>query len=151
MKSGALVFLIAFMALAASWGGFVLAPQIQLSRCVQTNALGSSDLYPLGRPGLAKQGLEVYRANGCVYCHSQQVVQEGTICEIVLTEAGTNAAAAAAAVMKLNSALAKGDAKDLLAGLPKLILQVADVPASDPALKALGEAGAKAEARVVPQ
>ena len=35
--------------------GFVLAPQVQLSRSVQTNALGSSDLYPLGRPGLAKQ------------------------------------------------------------------------------------------------
>ena len=90
MKSGALVFLVAFMALAASWGGFVLAPQVQLSRSVQTNALGSTDLYPLGRPGQAKQGLEVYRANGCVYCHSQQVVQEGTLCEIVLTEAAAD-------------------------------------------------------------
>jgi len=151
MKSGALVFLVAFMALAASWGGFVLAPQVQLSRSVQTNALGSSDLYPLGRPGLAKQGLEVYRANGCVYCHSQQVVQEGTLCEIVLTEAGTNAAAAAAAVAKLNSALGTGDAKSLLAGLPKMILQVADMNAAGPALKTLEAAGAKAEARVAPQ
>jgi cbb3-type cytochrome oxidase cytochrome c subunit len=151
MKSGALVFLIAFMALAASWGGFVLAPQVQLSRSVQTNALASTDLYPLGRPGLAKQGLEVYRANGCVYCHSQQVVQEQTICEIMLTEAGTNAAAVAAAVAKLNSALAKGDAKDLLAGLPKMILQVADVNAGSPALKALRDTGAGAEMRIAPQ
>ena len=158
MKSGALVFLIAFMALAASWGGFVLAPQVQLSRSVQTNALGSSDLYPLGRPGLAKQGLEVYRANGCVYCHSQQVVQERTICEIMLIEAGTNVAAATAAVAKLNSALATplpggagGGSKDLLAGLPKMILQVADMNAAEPVLKTLGAAGAKAEARVAPQ
>ena len=61
MKSGALVFLVAFMALAASWGGFVLAPQVQLSRSVQTNALGSSDLYPLGRPGLAVGGGQLQR------------------------------------------------------------------------------------------
>jgi cbb3-type cytochrome oxidase cytochrome c subunit len=151
MKSGALVFLAAFMALAASWGGFVLAPQVQLSRSVQTNTPGSSDLYPLGRPGLAKQGLEVYRANGCVYCHSQQVGQERTICEIMLTDAGTNAAATAAAIAKLNSALANGDAKELLAGLPKLILQVTDMNAADPALKTLAAAGAKAETRVAPQ
>lgn len=151
MKSGALVFLIAFMALAASWGGFVLAPQVQLSRSVQTNALASTDPYPLGRPGLAKQGLEVYRANGCVYCHSQQVVQEGTLCEIVLTEAGTNAAVTAAAIASLNSALAKADSKELLAGLPKMILQVADMNAAAPALKSLAATGAKAEARVAPQ
>lgn len=158
MKSGALVFLAALMALAGSWGGFVLAPQIQLAGLVQTNATGSSDLYPLGRPGLAKQGLEVYRANGCVYCHSQQLGQERTICEIMLTDAGTNAAATAAAIAKLNSALATpllggvgGGSKELLAGLPKLILQVTDMNAAEPAMKTLESAGAKTEARVVPQ
>ena len=151
MKSGALVFLVAFVALAASWGGFVLAPQVQLSRCVQTNTLGSSDLYPLGRPGLAKQGLEVYRANGCVYCHSQQIVQEGTLCEIMLMEAGTNAAATAAAMAKLNPTLAKLDARELFSGLPKRVLEMANVKAADPVIKALGDTGAKAQARVVPQ
>ena len=158
MKTGALVFLTAFVALAASWSGFVLAPQLQLGSNTQTNALGSSDLYPLGRPGLARQGLEVYRANGCVYCHSQQVGQEGTICEIILTEAGTNAAATAAAIAELKSAQARplheelgGEPKDLLAGLPKTILRVADVNAAGPAIKMLEAAGAKAEALVVAQ
>ena len=29
------------------------------------------------RPGLARQGEQVYRANGCFYCHSQQVRPKG--------------------------------------------------------------------------
>lgn len=148
MRSGALVFLAAFLALAGSWGGFVLAPQIQLGRNVQTGALGTGELYPQARPGLAKQGLEVYRANGCVYCHSQQVGQDGTVCEIVLTDAGTNATATAAAVSKLDAELAKLDAVVLLARLPKTILTVGDMNAAAPVLKALETAGAKAEVNI---
>src|SRR5436853_5620634 len=119
MKSGALVFLIAFMALAASWGGFVLAPQIQLSRSVQTNALGSSDLYPLGRPGLARQGLEVYRANGCAYCHSQQVEQQGTLVDVILTDVGANSPAVAEVLSKRGPGNFVGPG--LASGLPKPI------------------------------
>jgi len=145
MKSGALIFLAAFLALAGSWGGFVLAPQIQLGFNVQTNVVGTGELYPQARPGLAKQGLEVYRANGCVYCHSQQVGQDGTLCEIVLTDAGTNATATLAAIAKLDSELAKLDGVILLARLPKAILTVADMNAAEYALKALEAAGAKAE------
>ena len=52
MKHGPLVFLAALLALSGSWGGFVLAPQIQFGRDVQTNALGSGDLYPVARPHL---------------------------------------------------------------------------------------------------
>jgi cytochrome c oxidase cbb3-type subunit 2 len=51
----------------------VLVPQAELGRQVEGKAVGSEDTYPVMRPGLAKQGAEVYRANGCVYCHSQQV------------------------------------------------------------------------------
>jgi cbb3-type cytochrome oxidase cytochrome c subunit len=148
VKSGALVFLAAFLALAASWGGFVLAPQIQLGLKVQTPALGTGDLYPQARPGLAKQGLEVYRANGCVYCHSQQVRQEGTTCEIVLTDAGTNATATVEAIARFEPDVTKTNAVVLLSRLPKTILTVADMNAAEPVLKALQAAGAKAEARV---
>ena len=89
MKFGPLVFLAAFLALSASWCGFVLTPQVQLGRAVQeTNSVVKTDLYPAGRPGLARQGLEVYRANGCAYCHSQQVEQKGTLVDVVLTDAG---------------------------------------------------------------
>jgi cbb3-type cytochrome oxidase cytochrome c subunit len=149
VKSGALVFLAAFLALAGSWGGFVLAPQIQLGRNAQAKAVGTGDLYPQARPGLAKQGLEVYRANGCVYCHSQQVRQDGSVCEVVLTDAGTNAAATAPGLAKLDTELAKKDAVVLVGGLPKTILTVADMNAAEPALKALEAAGAKAEVQVV--
>lgn len=149
MKSGVLVFLAAFLALAGSWSGFVLAPQIQLGRNVQTNAVGTGDLYPPARPGLAKQGLEVYRANGCMYCHSQQVGQDGTVCEIVLTDAGTNATATHAAIAKLDPELARLDTVVALARLPKTILTVTDMNAAEPAHKALEAAGAKAEVNVV--
>lgn len=148
MKSGALVFLAAFLALAGSWAGFVLAPQIQLGRNVQASALGTGDLYPQARPGLAKQGLEVYRANGCVYCHSQQVGQTGAICEIVLTDAGTNATATHAALAKRDPELAKLDTVVALARLPKTVLTVADMDAAEPVLKALEAAGAKAEVNI---
>ena len=149
MKSSALVFLAAFLALAGSWGGFVLAPQIQLGRAMPEKPTGGDQLYPLARPGVAARGAEVYRANGCVYCHSQQVGQDGIYCEVVLTEAGTNAAATAAAVAKLNPELAK-DAAALLASLPKTILNVHDVNAADAPAKALQAGGGKAEIRIIP-
>jgi cbb3-type cytochrome oxidase cytochrome c subunit len=149
VKSSALIFLAAFLALAGSWGGFVLAPQIQLGRNVQTKAVGTGDLYPPARPGLAKQGLEVYRANGCVHCHSQQVGQSGTVCEIVLTDAGTNATAAAFALNKLNPDRATNTAAVLAAGLPKTILTVADMNAAEPVFKALEATGAKADVNIL--
>ena len=142
MKSSALIFLAAFLALAASWGGFVLAPQIQVGREGQAKTLVLGELYPQARPGLAQQGLQVYRANGCVYCHSQQVGQTGTLCEIVLTEAGTNVAG-------LTAALATIGTTEGITGLPKTILKVADVPAAETIVKTLRDAGAKAEVRIV--
>jgi len=148
VKSTALIFLAAFVALAGSWGGFVLAPQIQLGRNVQVAAVGAGDLYPQARPGLAKQGLEVYRASGCMYCHSQQVGQNGTVCEIVLTDAGTNAAAVATVLNQLNPDTATNTAASLATGLLKPVLTVADVNAAEPVLKALEAAGAKAEADI---
>jgi len=149
MKSAAIIFLVAFVALSASWGGFVLAPQIQLGRNVQTKAVGSGGLYPLARPGLAQQGLEVYRANGCAYCHSQQVREDGAICEIVLTDGGTNGTATHAAIAKFNPEAVNQETVILLAHLPKTILTVSDMSAAAPVIKALEAAGAKAEAMVV--
>src|ERR1041385_4641632 len=105
MKFGPLVFLAAFVALSASWCGFVLTPQIQLGREVQgTNSVNKAELYPQGRPGIARQGLEIYRANGCAYCHSQQVQQNGTLVDVILTEAGANPTAVAEALNQVDSA-----------------------------------------------
>ena len=64
MNYGPLVFLAAFFALASSWCGFVLTPQLQVGRLQQTNMLGTVTVtYTVARPGLARQGMEVYRAN----------------------------------------------------------------------------------------
>lgn len=145
MKSAATVFLAAFIALSASWAGFVLTPQLQVGQNVQAPATGSNELYPVARPGLAKQGAEVYRSLGCAACHSQQVRQEGVKCEVLLTNPGTNVMATLAALQKLDAALAK---PETLAALPRVIITVPDVAAADPAVKAITAAGAKAEVRI---
>src|SRR4051812_7994171 len=59
--------------MSLSWIGFVLSPQLQLGSLQQTNIVQSSDLYPNNRPGLARRGAEVYRANNCAACHTQMV------------------------------------------------------------------------------
>jgi cytochrome c oxidase cbb3-type subunit 2 len=130
MKNGALVFFAVFIALGASWCGFVLAPELQLGGAKQTNILNSTDLYPVGRPGAANLGLQVYRANGCTACHTEQARQTGIACDVVLTSAGKNPEAVSnlVATLKLN-------------GLAK---EVADAVSDQ-----ISAAGGKAEIRIV--
>src|SRR2546423_5364098 len=123
MNYGPLIFLAAFFALASSWFGLVLTPQMQVGHLQQTNAVDTGASYPLARAGLARQGLEVYRANGCAYCHSQQVRQSGTVCDVMLTDAGTNQTALMTALLNQRLVPNKSEPKELLAGLPKPILQ----------------------------
>src|SRR5207249_4748803 len=81
----ALIFLGVFFALALSWFGLVFEPQLQLGNAQPaTNVVNTAELYPQRRPGLAKQGLEVYRSLGCASCHSQQVGQTGRTYDVVL-------------------------------------------------------------------
>jgi cbb3-type cytochrome oxidase cytochrome c subunit len=168
MNYGPLVFLAAFFALASSWCGFVLAPQLQVGRLQQTNTVGGAAVaYPVARPGLAQQGMEVYRANGCAYCHSQQVGQTGTFLDIALTEAGTNQAATIAALRKLAASAPDQPARltllvslppgqsnaastTLLEGLPKAVLRSATRPAANAAVTALNATSAKAQLWIVP-
>jgi cbb3-type cytochrome oxidase cytochrome c subunit len=90
MKNGFTVFVAAFIALGASWTGFVLGSALQLGRQTQTTILNSPDPYPVQRPGSATMGLQVYRANGCANCHTEQIQQDGVACTVVLTSAGKN-------------------------------------------------------------
>jgi cbb3-type cytochrome oxidase cytochrome c subunit len=148
MNYGPLVFLAAFFALAASWFGFVLTPQVQLGRQQQeTNSVNTAELYPQARPGAAHQGLEVYRANGCAACHSQQVRQTGVVVDVVLTEAGTNLTAVVEALKMAN---ADATPAGVAGGLPKAILQSVTIDTADAVVKALKATSAKAEARVIP-
>jgi cytochrome c oxidase cbb3-type subunit II len=77
MNYGPLLFLGFFLTVAASWCGLVLLPQIQLGRQQSVKIEETGELYPQARPGLAEQGREVYKANGCIYCHTQQVRPAG--------------------------------------------------------------------------
>jgi cytochrome c oxidase cbb3-type subunit 2 len=77
MNPGPLLFLASFFLMATSWFGFVLVPQLQLGRQSEVLNADSGQLYPPMRPGLARQGEQIYRANGCFYCHTQQVRPKG--------------------------------------------------------------------------
>jgi cbb3-type cytochrome oxidase cytochrome c subunit len=146
MNHGALFFLAGFLALASSWCGLVLAPQLQVGRQQLAANPVDNSLYPSRRPGLAEQGAQVYRANGCVTCHSQQVRQTGTVFDVVLNEAGTNQPALIEALKTINSKL---DAA-ALAALPKDALRGVDKPAADAADDALKKSGAKYSVNIRP-
>lgn len=149
MNSGPLVFLAAFFALAFSWFGLVLTPQFQVGRLQQeTNIVNKAELYPAARPGLARQGAEVYRAAGCAACHTEQVGQTGTVCDVVLTDPGTNHAALIEALIR--SGFGKSNPGRFLSGLPKPVRQGLDKDAADLLATALKSAGAKAAVVVVP-
>jgi len=151
MNYGALIFLAAFIGISASWFGFVLTPQIQIGRETQaTNTVNTAELYPIARPGQANEGAEVYRANGCVYCHSQQIGQSGTEVNVVLSEVGTNPVAVAEALIKANVGVTNANAAGLSAGLPKAILHNISIGNAKKASKAARDAGAESRVDVVP-
>lgn len=77
MNYGPLIFLGVFLTLASSWCGLVLIPQLQFGGKTAVKIEETGEMYPPVRPGLAEQGAEVYRANGCIYCHTQQVRPDG--------------------------------------------------------------------------
>jgi cytochrome c oxidase cbb3-type subunit 2 len=75
MNSGPLVFLGLLVTMAVSWLAFVMGPQIQIGDLQPaTNVVSAlGERYPNPYEGEANQGSQVYRANGCVACHTQQV------------------------------------------------------------------------------
>lgn len=77
MNHGPLIFLGILVAITLSWLGAAVAPHFQFGdqEMVVIEETGAD--YPLARPGEARQGAEVYRANGCYYCHTQQVRPRG--------------------------------------------------------------------------
>ena len=114
MKNGFSVFLAAFIALGLSWCGFVFAPAKQLGTEKQAAVLNSTDVYPIQRAGDASLGLQVYRANGCAACHTEQIRQEGVACEVFLTSPGKNPAAVSNLVSALKlSGITKAEADEI--------------------------------------
>jgi cbb3-type cytochrome oxidase cytochrome c subunit len=150
MNYGPLVFLAAFLGLSASWLGFVLKPQMQVGQLQQTNTVPAFATYPVARPGLAREGIEVYRANGCAYCHSQQVLQTGTVCDVVLGQAGTNQPSLLAVLAGLKPGASEAALTEMLGKLPTAVLHGLTKQEADDAVKAINATSAKAQVWVTP-
>jgi cbb3-type cytochrome oxidase cytochrome c subunit len=151
MNHGPLIFLGALLALVASWFGFIVQPQLQLGRATpETNIVDSAQLHPVAPAGLVRQGAEVYRSLGCAACHTRQVRQDGVVFDVVLSGAGTNAPAVAAAIQALGLKTPAGDLAATLTNSPLTLLEGVRRARADEAVKALTDAGGKAAIAVVP-
>jgi cbb3-type cytochrome oxidase cytochrome c subunit len=150
MNYGPLIFLAAFFALAGSWFGFVLTPQMQVGQLQQTNTVPDGVIYPLARPGLAREGLDVYRANGCAACHSQQVRQSGIVCDVLLTDGGTNRTALTQVLQQINPDLTGAKVEEFLSRLPKPVKQGTTREDANKIVDELKKAGAKFDLWTIP-
>ena len=122
MNHGPLIFLGVLAALVTSWFGMIVQPQLQLGRAVPgTNMVEPSVLYPQARPGMAQQGLEVYRSLGCATCHTRQVRQDGMFVDVLLSEVGTNSAAVVEAIARVRRDSTAAEAEALLSRLPAFV------------------------------
>src|SRR5437016_8904051 len=73
MKGLAPLFLGIFGTFAFSWVGLTLIPNWQIGHLDPQMEEDGSDAYPQPQSGMVERGARVYAANGCIYCHSQQV------------------------------------------------------------------------------
>jgi cbb3-type cytochrome oxidase cytochrome c subunit len=73
MKGIAPLFLGIFGTFAFSWAGLILIPNYQIGHLDPQMDEDGNDPYPAPKSGMADRGRRIYAANGCVYCHSQQV------------------------------------------------------------------------------
>jgi cbb3-type cytochrome oxidase cytochrome c subunit len=61
---------------AFSWVGLTMVPNAQIGHLDPQMDEEGTDVYPAPKSGMADRGRQVYAANGCIYCHSQQVRSE---------------------------------------------------------------------------
>ena len=73
MKGLAPLFLGIFGTFAFSWVGLTLIPNWQIGHLNPQSDEEGTDIYPMPQSGMVTRGARVYAANGCIYCHSQQV------------------------------------------------------------------------------
>jgi cbb3-type cytochrome oxidase cytochrome c subunit len=76
MKGLAPLFLGIFGTFAFSWVGLTVIPNWQIGHLNPQSDEEGTDVYPMPQSGMVTQGARVYAANGCNYCHSEQVRAE---------------------------------------------------------------------------
>lgn len=73
MNRSTSIFIGLMLVFLTSWLALVLVPYIQLGRLSPDIDDTTRDETPAAFSGLAEQGRQIYAADGCIYCHSQQV------------------------------------------------------------------------------
>src|SRR5256885_5740523 len=76
MKGLAPLFLGIFGTFAFSWVGLTVIPNWQIGHLNPQSDEDGTDIYPMPQSGMVQWGARVYAANGCIYCHSEQVRAE---------------------------------------------------------------------------
>lgn len=72
MNHGPLIFLGAFLAFVSAWIGLVVAPTAQLQSLLPASPDGFIE-QPRAYLQAEQSGRRIYQAEGCVYCHTQQL------------------------------------------------------------------------------
>src|SRR6266567_1926533 len=67
------LFLGVFVTFAFSWFGLTFIPNLQIGALNPQMDEEGTDIYPAPKSGMAARGRGIYAANGCIYCHSQQI------------------------------------------------------------------------------
>ena len=62
-----------FGTFAFSWLGLTVVPNFQIGHLDPQSDEDGTDIYPMPKSGMVERGRHVYVANGCIYCHSQQI------------------------------------------------------------------------------
>jgi cbb3-type cytochrome oxidase cytochrome c subunit len=73
MKGLTPLFLGIFGTFVFSWIGLTVIPTWQIGHFNPESDEEGTEIYPRPQSGMFERGGHVYAANGCVYCHSQQV------------------------------------------------------------------------------
>jgi cbb3-type cytochrome oxidase cytochrome c subunit len=76
MKGLAPLFLGIFGTFAFSWVGLTVIPNWQIGHLNPQSDEEGTDIYPMPQSGMVTRGARIYAANGCNYCHSEQVRAE---------------------------------------------------------------------------
>ena len=87
MNKSPWIFLGVLFALSLSWWGMVFGPASQANAAKADLGDGTS-LHP--RSGLAQQGEQIYRENGCYYCHTRMATGGTFGYEIQITQLGAD-------------------------------------------------------------
>jgi cbb3-type cytochrome oxidase cytochrome c subunit len=88
MKGIGALFLGIFGTFAFSWAGLVLIPNYQIGHLDPQVDEDGNDPYPAPKSGMADRGRRIYAANGCAYCHSQQMRGEYAATDLERTRDG---------------------------------------------------------------